>query len=121
MVLPLMGLPLTVFPLTSLALTPVLPDAARRQFVSELGVRQCDTRAFPLATPIYGLVFLGNGDFLGCLAVSARADVKALQRMLGHASAKETFDTDSDLFAADVDSVAAALNQVTTKMNLAKM
>ncbi|WP_198417305.1 hypothetical protein [Cryobacterium sp. Hb1] len=47
--------------------------------------------------------------------------MKALHRMLGHASAKETFDTDSDLFAADLDSVAAVLNQVTTKMNPAKM
>ncbi|TDW29185.1 hypothetical protein EDD25_0871 [Cryobacterium psychrophilum] len=41
--------------------------------------------------------------------------------MLGHASAKETLDTYSDLFDADLDSVAAALNQVIIKMNVGKM
>jgi site-specific recombinase XerD len=41
------------------------------------------------------------------LAVSAGANVKALQRMLGHASVKETFDTDADLCEVDLDSVAA--------------
>lgn len=55
------------------------------------------------------------------LAVSAGANVKALQRMLGHASAKETLDTYSDLFDADLDSVATALNQVILKMNVGKM
>ena len=55
------------------------------------------------------------------LAVSVGANVEALQRMLGHASAKETLDTYSDLFDADSDSVAAALNQVIIKMNVGKM
>lgn len=44
------------------------------------------------------------------LAVSAGANVKALQRMLGHSSAKETLDTYRDLFDEDLDSVAVALN-----------
>ena len=43
------------------------------------------------------------------LAVSAGANVKALQRMLGHSSAKETLDTYSDLFDEDLEIVAAAL------------
>ncbi|WP_255453228.1 tyrosine-type recombinase/integrase [Cryobacterium serini] len=55
------------------------------------------------------------------LAVSAGANVKALQRMLGHASAKETLDTYSDLFDDDLDSVATALNQVIMKLNVGKM
>ncbi|TFB95594.1 site-specific integrase [Cryobacterium sp. MDB1-18-2] len=50
------------------------------------------------------------------LAVSAGANVKALQRMLGHASAKETLDTYADLFDSDLDSVAVALNQVAVKV-----
>ena len=55
------------------------------------------------------------------MAVSVGANVEALQRMLGHASAKETLDTYSDLFDADLDSVAAALNQVIIKINVGKM
>ena len=42
----------------------------------------------------------------------AGANVKALQRMLGHASAKETLDTYTDLFDDDLDGVAAALDDV---------
>ncbi|MEN2742684.1 tyrosine-type recombinase/integrase [Microbacterium sp. X-17] len=44
------------------------------------------------------------------LAVSAGANVKAVQRMLGHASAAMTLDTYSDLFDDDLDSVAIRLN-----------
>lgn len=46
------------------------------------------------------------------LAVSAGANVKALQRMLGHRSAKDTLDTYSDLFDSDLDDVALRLDQV---------
>ncbi|MFF2389127.1 tyrosine-type recombinase/integrase [Agromyces sp. NPDC058104] len=45
------------------------------------------------------------------LAVSAGANVKAVQRMLGHASAAMTLDTYSDLFDDDLDSVAARLDE----------
>jgi integrase len=44
------------------------------------------------------------------LAISAGARVKAVQRMLGHASAVMTLDTDSDLFDDDLDAVAAVLS-----------
>jgi integrase len=44
------------------------------------------------------------------LAVSSGAHVKAIQRMLGHASAAMTLDTYADLFEEDLDTVAAALN-----------
>ncbi len=44
------------------------------------------------------------------LAVSAGANVKALQRMLGHKSAAMTLDTYADLFEDDLGSVAERLN-----------
>jgi integrase len=44
------------------------------------------------------------------LAVSVGANVKALQKMLGHASAAITLDVYADLFDEDLDSVAIALN-----------
>jgi integrase len=55
------------------------------------------------------------------LAVSAGANVKAIQRMLGHSSAKETLDTYSDLFDSDLDQVAIALNEVVTRLNVGKL
>jgi integrase len=45
------------------------------------------------------------------LAISAGANVKAVQRMLGHASAAMTLDVYADLFDDDLDGVAHALNQ----------
>ena len=44
------------------------------------------------------------------LAISAGANVKAVQRMLGHASAAMTLDTYADLFDDDLDAVAERLN-----------
>src|SRR6202042_3284852 len=44
------------------------------------------------------------------LAVSADVNVLALQRMLGHTSAKMTLDTYSDLFDDDLDAVAVTLH-----------
>jgi integrase len=45
------------------------------------------------------------------LAISAGANVKAVQRMLGHASAAMTLDTYADLFDDDLDEVAERLNE----------
>ncbi|WP_162787000.1 tyrosine-type recombinase/integrase, partial [Janibacter anophelis] len=45
------------------------------------------------------------------LAISAGANVKAVQRMLGHASAAMTLDVYTDLFEDDLDSVAEALSR----------
>lgn len=45
------------------------------------------------------------------LAVSAGANVKALQRMLGHKSAAMTLDTYADLFEDDLTAVADRLNE----------
>ena len=46
------------------------------------------------------------------LAISAGANVKAVQRMLGHASAAMTLDVYADLFDDDLDAVADRLDQV---------
>jgi integrase len=46
------------------------------------------------------------------LAVSAGANVKAVQRILGHASAVMTLDRYADLFDDDLDAVAARLDDV---------
>ena len=50
------------------------------------------------------------------LAVSAGANVKAVQTMLGHASAAMTLDTYADLFDDDLDAVADRLDEVVGKM-----
>jgi integrase len=42
------------------------------------------------------------------LAVSAGANVKAVQKMLGHASAAMTLDIYADLFDDDLEAVATA-------------
>jgi integrase len=44
------------------------------------------------------------------LAVSVGANVKAVQRMVGHANASMTLDTYADLFDEDLDDVADRLN-----------
>lgn len=44
------------------------------------------------------------------LAISAGANVKAVQTMLGHASAAMTLDTYADLFPDDLEAVAGALD-----------
>lgn len=48
------------------------------------------------------------------LAVSTGANVKAVQRMLGHASAAMTLDVYADLFNDDLDDVAQRLDEAAT-------
>ena len=43
-------------------------------------------------------------------SISAGANVKAVQRMLGHAKASMTLDTYADLFDTDLDAVAVELD-----------
>lgn len=50
------------------------------------------------------------------LAVSSGANVKAIQRMLGHASAAMTLDVYSDLFDDDLDAVARKMEKVVGKV-----
>lgn len=49
------------------------------------------------------------------LAVSAGANVKALQRALGHKSASMTLDIYADLFDSDLDAVSIALDQARSR------
>lgn len=44
------------------------------------------------------------------LAISAGANVKAVQRMLGHVSAAMTLDVNGDLFEDDLDAVSERLD-----------
>jgi len=55
------------------------------------------------------------------LAVSAGVNVKALQRMLGHASAAMTLDVYADLFDEDLEAVASALSEARAKASVGKM
>jgi integrase len=48
--------------------------------------------------------------YAASLAISAGANVKAVQRMLGHAKASMTLDTYADLFDTDLDAVAVELD-----------
>jgi integrase len=49
------------------------------------------------------------------IAISSGANPKAVQRMLGHASAAMTLDTYADLFEDDLDSVSERMNTVRAK------
>jgi integrase len=55
------------------------------------------------------------------LAVSAGANVKAVQKMLGHASAAMTLDIYADLFDDDLEAVAVALHDAKLSENVGKM
>jgi integrase len=55
------------------------------------------------------------------LAISAGANVKAVQKMLGHASAAMTLDVYADLFDDDLDAVGDALSQAGDPAVVGKM
>jgi integrase len=55
------------------------------------------------------------------LAVSAGANVKAIQKMLGHASAAMTLDIYADLFDDDLEAVAVALDHARLRESVGKM
>jgi integrase len=55
------------------------------------------------------------------LAISAGANVKAVQRLLGHASAAMTLDVYAELFEDDLDAVAAALTHRVGGSRVGKM
>lgn len=50
------------------------------------------------------------------LAIAAGANVKAVQRMLGHASAAMTLDVYAGLFGDDLDAVATALDSLVPQL-----
>lgn len=55
------------------------------------------------------------------LSISAGVNVKALQRMLGHASAAMTLDVYADLFDEDLEAVGDALNRAALAQSVGKM
>lgn len=55
------------------------------------------------------------------LAISAGANVKAVQRMLGHASAAMTLDVYADLFDDDLDAVSDALDHAARNSSVGKV
>jgi hypothetical protein len=55
------------------------------------------------------------------LAISAGANVKAVQRMLGHASAAMTLDRYGDLFDDDLESVATRLDGLREAARVARL
>jgi integrase len=79
------------------------PDRRRGWYVSAIARSQALDKNFPRVT-IHDLRHTAAS-----LAISAGANVKAVQRMLGHSSAAMTLDTYADLFDDDLDAVANAL------------
>jgi integrase len=70
-------------------------------------------RVFDPACAAAGIVGLTPHDLrhtAASLAIAAGANVKAVQRMLGHSSAAMTLDVYAGLFGDDLDSVAALLD-----------
>lgn len=55
------------------------------------------------------------------LAVASGANVKAVQRMLGHKSAAMTLDTYADLFDSDLDDVAVRLDERAASADVGKV
>lgn len=71
------------------------------------------TRVFDPACAAAGIVGLTPHDLrhtAASLAIAAGANVKAVQRMLGHSSAAMTLDVYAGLFGDDLDSVAVLLD-----------
>lgn len=82
-----------------------LPNSERGWFAGAVERVQAEDEDFPRVTP-HDLRHTAAS-----LAISAGANVKAVQRMLGHASAAMTLDVYGDLFDDDLDDVADALDQ----------
>lgn len=84
----------------------VLRNSIWRARVFEAAVKACQKadESFPSITP-HDLRHTAAS-----LAISAGANVKAVQRMLGHAKASMTLDVYADLFEDDLDAVAVNLD-----------
>jgi len=79
------------------------PNCNNGWFASAVKKAQAEDPSFPRITP-HGLRHVAAG-----LLVSAGANVKVVQRQLGHASAVLTLDTYADLFEEDLDTVGQAM------------
>lgn len=80
------------------------PHRTSGWFTKAVAACQAADAAFPTITP-HDLRHTAAS-----LAISAGANVKAVQRMLGHASAAMTLDVYADLFDDDLEAVAVAMS-----------
>jgi integrase len=81
-------------------------------------------RCFDVAAQTVGLDGLTPHELrhtAASLAIGAGANVKAVQRMLGHKSAAMTLDVYADLFDDDLDAVAEQLDAATRKCGVPQM
>lgn len=91
------------------------PDVRNSWWVTALQTCQADDPTFPRVT-LHDL-----RHTTASLAVAAHANVKALQKMLGHKSATMTLDLYADLFDSDLNAVAVALNQAKSISSVVKV
>lgn len=83
---------------------PLRPHAEYSWFANAVKAAMKEDSTFPRVTP-HDLRHTAAS-----LAVSSGANPKAVQRMLGHASAAMTMDVYADLFDQDIDDVAANMS-----------
>ncbi len=74
-------------------------------FRRDVWTKACEASGMP-----EGLLVHDLRDTAASLAISAGASIKAVQRMLGHASAKMTLDTYGSLFEEDLEDLADRLD-----------
>lgn len=74
-------------------------------FRRDVWAKACERSDMPTGLLVHDL-----RDTAASLAISAGASIKAVQRMLGHASAKMTLDTYGSLFEEDLEDLADRLN-----------
>src|SRR5690606_28263112 len=89
-----------------------LPNSRDGWFAASVKRVQAKDPTFPRVTPHE----LRNTA--ASLPISAGANVKAIRRMLGHASAAMTLDVYADLFDDDLTAVSDALDQARSKANV---
>jgi hypothetical protein len=75
----------------------------------------------PKRLPRYSTIFIAYRHTAASLAVQAVANVEAVQRMLGHASAAMTLDVSADLFDDDLDLAGAGMDDGRLRTDVGKM
>ncbi|WP_329707004.1 site-specific integrase [Nocardioides sp.] len=109
----------------SASLTPFVEDRTRGRLPDDLLItspegsvlrlRNWRTRVFDPAARAIGRTDITPHDLrhtAASLAIKSGANVKAVQQMLGHASAAMTLDVYAGLFPDDLDAVGAALGEL---------
>jgi integrase len=100
---------------------PHSPPLVRRQTLCSGGGRNPSRRKAQAIDKTFQRVTIHDlRHTAASLAISAGANVKAVQKMLGHASAAMTLDTHADLFDDDLDAVGTALNQAKKDSDVGK-